>query len=136
MLTKEEMTIAVQAITAHGGSAVQGAYIFGSHVTDFAMMGSDVDFAILCGVPLTADIVFALKTELSYRLKRDIDVVDLRRADTVTRAQVVSSGEVILVSDQKSLDYFETDCLSAYALLNEERVGIIQDIASRGSVYG
>jgi len=136
VLTKDEIAISSQTITSHLGSVVQGAYIFGSQVTGFATAGSDVDFAILCDAPLTADVVFALKTELSYRLKRDVDVVDLRRADTVTRAQVVSSGEVIFARDQKVLNHFETNCFSAYALLNEERAGIIHDIVSKGSVYG
>lgn len=135
MLTKDEIAISSQIITSHLGSFVLGAYIFGSQVTGFATAGSDVDFAILCDAPLTADIVFALKTELAYRLKRDVDLVDLQRADTVTRAQVVSLGEVILVREQKILNHFETNCFSAYALLNEERAGIIHDIAVKGSVH-
>ncbi len=69
-------------------------------------------------------------------LLRDVDLIDLRRADTVTQAQVVSSGELLLQQNPGLIAQFETDVLSMYAQLNLERQGIIADIVQRGNVYG
>lgn len=136
VLTPEEITQSCQIIAARLGEALQAVYLFGSQVTGLDRVGSDVDLALLCTSPLTADVAYALKTDLAYHLKRDIDLLDLRRADTVTRAQVVTTGDVILVRDANVLGHFETYCLSAYALLNEERAGILADTLAKGTVYG
>lgn len=77
---------------------------------------------------------FELKTDLAAFLKRDIDLVDLRRADTVTKAQVVATGDLLFSSDARAV--FETVALSSYAILNEERREILEDIQRRGTIYG
>lgn len=120
----------------HFGEALEAAYIFGSKATGDATERSDLDLAVLCEKNMQAQIFFAAKTELSFQLKCDIDLIALNQADTVTKALIVSTGELIWAADPTKVAHFETVCLSAYALLNEERSGILQDIASRGRIYG
>lgn len=67
---------------------------------------------------------------------RDVDFVDLRAASTVMRMQIVSTGTVLFESDRAVRQAFEVHTYSAYALLNEERAGILEDIHERGRVYG
>jgi hypothetical protein len=50
-------------------------------------------------------------------------------------AQVLESGLVLLRGDECELARLETRLMSMYAMLNEERAGILEDIAKRGSVY-
>jgi hypothetical protein len=54
----------------------------------------------------------------------------------VTKAQVISSGELLFAVNSAEMAQFETVVLSQYALLNEERAGILADIATKGSIHG
>jgi hypothetical protein len=82
------------------------------------------------------DAVLALKSYISQTFRRDSDIVDLLRADTVTAAQVVVTGVEILSIEPRKLAEFETMVLSRYALLNEERAEILLDIEKKGTIYG
>lgn len=112
-----------------------GVYRFGS-TGEQRRPDSDVDVALLAQRPARVEELFELAQHLASRLGRDVDLLDLRTASTVMAAQVLSRGERLYCADEGACDAFETRALSAYALLNEERAGILQDIAERGTVYG
>lgn len=116
--------------------ATEAIYLFGSQADGTATEGSDVDLAVLVQPAPDAEVAFRAKAELAGALKRDIDFVDLWRADTVTAAQVISTGVRIFAKIPYEANAFETFAFSRYALLNEERKDIIADIMKRGSVYG
>jgi uncharacterized protein len=111
-------------------------YVFGSFATDTATPESDADIAVLAAMPLTSASRWELAQALASALGRDVDLVDLRQASAVLRAQVLGAGQLVLETDRAQRQQFETVTLSAYARLNEERRGIIDDIVARGSVYG
>ena len=67
---------------------------------------------------------------------RDVDLVDLRSASTVMQARVVSTGRVVRDAEPGERARFEVFVCSSYAMLNEERAGILADIAARGMVHG
>ena len=117
-------------------SGVAAVYLFGSHAEGTAAPDSDVDLAVLANRPLGAAERFDVQERIAARLGCDVDLVDLRAASTVMQAQIVSTGRVVLEADPGARARFETAAYSAYALLNEERAGILADIAARGSVYG
>jgi len=109
-------------------------YLFGS-AAGAMTAESDVDLAVLAARPLDSVARFDLQEGLALELRRDVDLVDLCAASTVMRAQVVSTGRVVLDLDPTARAFFEAHTLSAYALLNEERAGILEDIAARGRVH-
>lgn len=111
-------------------------YLFGSRATGAALHGSDVDLAILGPAPLGEEERWALAQDLAVTLGQDVDLVDLRRASTVMRVQVIDTGKLLFESDATERREFEAVALGAYTRLNEERRGILQDIRERGSVYG
>jgi predicted nucleotidyltransferase len=113
---------------------VQAIYRFGSAGTGSERRDSDVDIAFLPEASPDASVTWTLGGELAVLLGRDVDLVDLRGASTVMRSQVVSTGERIFGSHDA--DAFETMVYAAYALLNEERAGILDDIATRGTIHG
>ncbi len=111
-------------------------YLFGSVADGTDTPASDLDLAVLAARPLDATERFDVQEAVAARLRRDVDLVDLRSASTVMQARVVSTGRVVLDADPGERTRFETVAYSAYAMLNEERAGILADIAARGTVYG
>jgi len=113
-----------------------GAYLFGSAASGQLRPESDLDVAILRVNPLSPDEVLELKSFISQKFRRDSDILDLYRVDSVTAAQVVTTGFEILSLNPFKMAEFETMALSRYALLNEERREILKDIEATGTVYG
>ena len=111
-------------------------YLFGSYATGASTPESDVDLAVLGAAPLGDVERWDLAQTLAVALGCDVDLVDLRRASTVMRVQVIDSGKLLFESDATQRQEFEAVALSDYARLNEERRGILEDIRARGSVYG
>lgn len=111
-------------------------YQFGSTVEGGEHAGSDLDLAILPQSPLPNLDRWELQEDLAAELNRDIDLVDLRSATTVMQAQVLDTGTVLAETDRTARQQFEMRVCSAYAMLNEERAGILEDVQARGRVYG
>lgn len=111
-------------------------YVFGSQAAGIAGPESDIDLAVLNDNPLSQVTCWDLAQELAREAGRDVDLVDLRAASTVMRAQVIAKGQRLFCADERKCVEFEDYVYSAYARFNEERRAILQDIRQRGSVYG
>jgi predicted nucleotidyltransferase len=111
-------------------------YLFGSLVQGATNLKSDIDLAILPLHPIDPLERWTLTQDLANLLKGDVDLVDLRRASTVMRMQVISSGHCLYESNRPERDRFEDYVYSSYARLNEERKEIINEVKNRGTVYG
>ncbi|MFQ5599896.1 MAG: nucleotidyltransferase domain-containing protein [Candidatus Krumholzibacteriia bacterium] len=112
------------------------AYRYGSTVEGSSHGESDVDLAFLARQSIAAEDRWVLKERLSELLRRPVDLVDLRRAPTVLRMQVVSSGIPLVVVDDVERARFEDWTFSSYARLNEERRAILEQVQREGTVYG
>ena len=113
----------------------QAVYAFGSRADGTARAASDLDLAVLAPAPLDAVARWEAQEALAAALGVDVDLVDLRSASTVMRAEVLRSGRVVLDADPTARAFWETWTMSAYALLNEERQGILDDVRQRGRVH-
>lgn len=115
---------------------VQGIYLFGSFATGEAHSESDLDLGVLLppGMILPSTHVRTLSEDLSELVGRDIDLILLREANTVLQNEIVSNGRVLLAGDERAVAEFEMLSLSYWQKLNEERAGILEDIARTGSV--
>ena len=110
-------------------------YLFGSHGEGNAHPESDVDLAFLAEEALPAAARWELQETLAGHLGRDVDLVDLRRASTVMQMQVLG-GRLLYEGDRVARQLFEATTYAAYALLNEERRAILEDVHRRGTSYG
>jgi predicted nucleotidyltransferase len=115
---------------------LQAAYRFGSTVSGETHAASDVDVAFIAADPITVERCWEVAGDLAAELARNVDLVDLRRASTVMRMQVLRNAVTIVDDDPTALAWFEMLSLSDYARLNEERRGILEDVKERGRVYG
>jgi predicted nucleotidyltransferase len=111
-------------------------YLFGSQAREDAGPGSDIDLAVLTLGDLDPVDRWKLQEDLAAQAHQNVDLVDLRRASTVMRVQVLRDGRLLADVQPLVRAAFEATALSAYARLNEERRGILNDIAARGRVYG
>jgi len=111
-------------------------YQFGSTPEGNEHAESDLDLAFLAPRPLDSVDRWTLQEELPSQLRRDVDLVDLHAALTVMQMQVLARGNVLAEWDRAARQQFEMRVYSAYALLNEERAGILKDVRKRGRIYG
>ena len=124
----------VVAAVRHAVPGLVALYAFGSRVRGDAAPGSDLDLALLAPAPLDALVRFALQETLATFAGCDVDLVDLRAATAVMRAQVYASDQLLFEGDAYARQRFEMLALSDYARLNEERRQILDDVAQRGTV--
>jgi uncharacterized protein len=115
---------------------VVAVYRFGSTATGQAVQESDVDIAVLPSTPLDPAFRFDLQETLAVALHRPVDLVDLLRASTVMRMQVLESAVLLFEHETAARLRFETAACSSYARLNEERRAILEQIRKEGTVYG
>ena len=68
-------------------------------------------------------------------LKRDVDLVNLRRVPTVLQKEIVIADRRIYTGDRYAAEEFEMLTLSFYQKLNEERAGIIESALKDGRFH-
>lgn len=131
-----------QAIVASVREAfpeVQGIYLFGSYADGTQQPGSDVDLALLfqpSGYTGTRNLpMHPLRRRLHGIVRRDFDLVDLRRASTVLQKEVVMLGRRIYCADETAGDEFDVGVMSRYQKLNEERAEILEQFRTTGRAY-
>ncbi|AZV55941.1 nucleotidyltransferase domain-containing protein [Clostridium sp. AWRP] len=110
-------------------------YLFGSSVNGIFREDSDIDIAFISDINTTDYEIFMLAQKLANILKRDVDLINLKKASTVFRIQVIAKGENIYCIDNKRRAYFEMYSFKDYAVLNEEREVILKSIKKRGHIY-
>jgi predicted nucleotidyltransferase len=106
-------------------------YLYGSAARDELREDSDIDLAFLGrSSPPVMDVIHAAG-DLMGLVRREVDLVDLRTAPTVLRAQVVTKGRRLHIGDPTEADCFEMYALSDYATLEEERRPVIEAMLAR-----
>ncbi len=110
--------------------------LFGSYGKGLSREDSDIDIAYLGDKDCDGYEIFMLAQEMAGLVGRDVDLLNLRTASTVMKAQVVSSGKVIYCSDEMRRMHFFMETFKEYTRLNEERAVVLREIERQGSVYG
>jgi len=108
-------------------------YIFGSTVKNRDRRESDIDIAILTDRKVGEYELFNLSQKLADILKKEVDLIDLNKASTVFKTQIIKTGKLIYNSDNLKKMYFHMRTMKDYAILNEERQEVIDKIKSRGA---
>ncbi len=118
---------------------VQGIYLFGSFGTEDERPDSDVDLALL--LPPTQAVmapdlqIGQCRAILAKLLRRDVDLVNVRRVSTVFQKEIICNGRLIYCADRYAVENFEMLVLSLYQTLNEERREILDAFAADGRAY-
>ncbi|WP_085298085.1 type VII toxin-antitoxin system MntA family adenylyltransferase antitoxin [Cognaticolwellia mytili] len=99
-------------------------YLFGSHASGTASVGSDLDIAILLDCKLNTVDRWNYASELADNLNQSVDFVDLLSASTVMQNEIIHNG-ICIYDPQKTADKFSMHIMSMYQHLNEERKDIL-----------
>lgn len=113
-------------------------YLFGSASRNELREDSDIDLGFLTDYNAQIDEYdkFIKAQELADIFKRDVDLVHINSASSVFKVQITYNGKVIYCSNNNKRMIFEMRALKEYAVLNEERKEIIDNIRESGTVYG
>jgi predicted nucleotidyltransferase len=135
MITTDEIVRVVVAAYP----TVQAVYLFGSYGTEYERQSSDVDIALLlppiearqAGTLIMSELLFTLEA----LLKKDVDLINLRRVSTVLRKEITFTGRRVYCADTYAADEFEMLTLSYYQKLNEERAELLAEGLRDGRFY-
>ncbi len=113
----------------------QAIYLFGSAARDSLRQDSDVDISVLTASALAEGDRYDLAGELADICHREVDLIDLRSANTVLQAQVVAKGQLIAEEVPLERALFAMRALRAYAMLSEERLPITERMVREGTLF-
>jgi len=117
---------------------VEAIYLFGSYLTPDQQQDSDVDIAVLFPherAKLLKNLAMSdCRDALENVLKRTVDLINMRTVNTVFQNEIIQHGRIIYQQNEYAVDEFEMQVVSSYQKLNEERVGILEDILETGRI--
>ncbi len=109
----------------------QAVYLFGSHGTENEWPDSDLDIAKQTGSLAMSNLRFELKN----KLKKTVDLINLRQVSTVLQKEIISTGQRIATQNKHAAEEFEMLMISFYQKLNEERREILAEFVRTGRAY-
>ena len=113
---------------------LKAIYIFGSQADNTALPNSDIDIAFLSDILLDEVTIWEISNELAFILKKDIDLIDIKKTNTIFRVQILSKANRIYCTDNISVEAFESLAYSFYVRFKEERRVIEEQIMKDGKV--
>lgn len=135
----DSVTVDITTTILHYYPEVQGIYLFGSYGTEHEWANSDVDLALLFPFPQALELEMLAfspcKFTLSDRLRREIDLVNIRQVSTVFQNEIINSARLISAPDLEAIREFEMIVLSAYQKLNQERKDILEEFLKSKRAY-
>ena len=88
--------------------------LFGSVLDERFNAQSDVDIAVLFHRELVSTKCIELRQKLEDKLRRDIDVIDLRNADPIITWQVLENGHLVFSAEVDEFHQFKARKISEY----------------------
>jgi uncharacterized protein len=110
-------------------------YVHGSFARGEDWPQSDVDIAVLLPPERQIPDLLQLIGDVSVRIGRDVDLVDLRRAGDVLRREVLEKGRAIHVSEPDSVLDWEASAISRFTRHREEVRNLLDDFRHTGIGY-
>ncbi len=111
-------------------------YLFGSFARGEGREDSDIDLAVYTDKKVSAYDFFMIANKLSFDLKRDVQIVDLKDVKTVFASQIVGNREKLYCEDESLMVNYNIRVFKDYAKLNEERKIVFDAIERDGRIYG
>lgn len=99
---------------------VQGVWLFGSFARGQATASSDLDLAVLGPGTFDPVTLFDLGLELGVLARRDVDLVDLRRAPVVLKKEILTGGTLVATDSAPACERFAAEAMALYVAFRDE----------------
>lgn len=93
MLNKDQITKIVAF--AKSNPLISAIYLFGSHASGHERSRSDVDLGVLFNRDVDGFTKVNLETEISKLLKKEVDLVDMRKSSPFLRHQIYKYSKAV-----------------------------------------
>lgn len=116
---------------------IAAVYFFGSRAKNKETRQSDVDIALLYESGSVPDFRSKLEIQeaLSAKLKKEVDVVILNKANPILKYQVLKHGKLLLNNNLSAVNAFFVRSIMEYDDIKRIRAPIEKNML-RGRVYG
>jgi predicted nucleotidyltransferase len=118
MLNKDQIAKIVAFARAH--PMISAIYLFGSHASEHDRPKSDIDLGVLFSDDVDGFTRIDMETEISNKLKKNVDLVDIKKSSPFLRHQIYKCGKGLyhdnsdfsFIFRAKSIyEYLDTDYL-------------------------
>jgi predicted nucleotidyltransferase len=110
-------------------------YVFGSAARGDDTPESDLDLAVLLPPGSSIPDKLGLITDVAVAIGRDVEIVDLRRANLDLVHALLNEGRQLLVRREEETLVWEAERMTDYALFNPRRADIVEQYM-RGPLGG
>ena len=93
MLDKDQIAKIIAFARAY--PVISAAYLFGSHASEYERSKSDIDLGVLFNDDVDGFTRINMETEISNQLKKDVDLVDMKKSSPFLRHQIYKHGKVL-----------------------------------------
>jgi predicted nucleotidyltransferase len=112
MLDKDQIVKIINFAKAH--PEISAIYLFGSHAAGHPRSKSDIDLGILFKNDVDGFTRIHMETEISNLLKKDVDLVDMRKSSPFLRHQIYRYGQIIYHDGSDFPFQFRADSIRDY----------------------
>ncbi|HLS34704.1 MAG TPA: nucleotidyltransferase domain-containing protein [Bacillota bacterium] len=109
--------------------------LYGSFAKGTQNEHSDLDIAYFSDEELSTYERFIFASKLSHIVKREVDLIDIKKANTVFTMEIFSEGEPIYIANENTFVRQRMRAYSMYVTLNEQRKPVIESIKESGRVF-
>lgn len=110
-------------------------YLYGSFSRGEEWPDSDVDLGVLLPPGQQIEDKLSLTAELSHAVRREVDVVDVRRIGNVLRKEILEKGQALFVRQPETVLAWEASAMSDYARHRYGIREILEDFQRTGIGY-
>jgi predicted nucleotidyltransferase len=110
-------------------------YVYGSFARGDHSPQSDIDLALLLPPDEKIDDLLSIISDVSTRVHREVDLVDLRKVNDVLRREVLAEGQTLYVSQPDRVLEWEGTAISRYQRYREEVSALLEDFQKTGIGY-
>jgi predicted nucleotidyltransferase len=111
-------------------------YVYGSFARGDHSPKSDIDLALLLPPDEKIDELLSIISDVSTRVHREVDLVDLRKVSDVLRREILAEGRILHVSQPNRVLEWEGTAISRYQRYREEVSDLLKDFQKTGIGYG
>ncbi len=115
---------------------VWAIYVHGSIANDTARPDSDLDLALLLPPGKELPNLLSFSAVLAAAARREVDVVDLRRAGNMLRKEVLEHGIPLYAANSEQVLAWEASAMSEYAEHHWRIRSLLEDFNRTGIGYG